>query len=154
MIIFLELLKAYWKPLAVVLLIAGTYACGYHNRGASDAVRYAAALEKSEKAANIKYEAQTVAFNNLDAKRIADLQVAQNETDSLKSAVLAHTSRLYVHGSCAVPSIAANTGQPATANVSLDAEAQQAYFDLRDSISATEGQLTECLGLLRAERLP
>jgi hypothetical protein len=57
-------------------------------------------------------------------------------------------------GSCAVPSIAANTSQPATANVSLDAEAQQAYFDLRDSISATEGQLTECLGVLNAERLP
>lgn len=152
--------------IAISGFFAGWAANGWRLSGNLQALKtaHAEAIAKAEgetvKAqaiADTKAAALTQALSKIDARESTTITESKNETQTVRANVASGVQRLYVHAACPpstpnLPRAPAGSSVDTGAAPGLTADAEQAYFSLRDGLAQQRGQLAACQQALKAER--
>lgn len=159
-----ELVRRFWKPAAVLLLLLLTFFAGDHNGATRVGDRWEkrfAVMQRDNATARAAQEAEyrkrereladQIAF--VEQTGYALLQEKIHENEKLRAAVDAGAVRLRVKARCpslpAAPEGAPGAGVDTGGTAELDPAARPAYFALRDGIEKNAAQLTACQNVLR-----
>lgn len=162
-----ELLRRYWKPLAVFILLLMTWLHGHHYGVESTTLRYEYARAQDAKYAAEQLAALDATYRKKEQDRQAEMAIADalfyqalrekaHENEKLRAAVDAGAVRLRVKARCPILPAAseaapgAGVGDGGTAE--LDPAARQDYFALRAAIGNVEAQLSACQAIVRLDR--
>lgn len=143
---------AYLKIASYFAALALGFALAYAGQN----LRYGITIAETEKAT-----AEAIAANaQAAAKQYQDLQIqteqdrasyikkieaGENENKTLRSDIERGAKRLRINAKCpTMPGAVAGAGGNDNATAELDADARQAYFDLRTGITKTESLLAFC----------
>lgn len=162
-----ELLRRYWKPLAVFLIWILSMAWS-HNHGAENMDhKWQAIFSKQQLQAAEKLAALDATYRKKEQDRQAEMAIADalfyqalrekaHENEKLRAAVDAGAVRLRVKARCPILPAAseaapgAGVGDGGTAE--LDPAARQDYFALRAAIGNVEAQLSACQAIVKLDR--
>ena len=158
------LLKRWRWPLMAIVLLAALYGAYHHGVVVTNAARDAevatmrrdaadALAEATLKAAKREREQQQT-IHDLVLRYEQELTHARSETDALRDAVADGRRRLLIKAKCpggdsAVSATAGGAVVGDGAAVELSADAQRAYFRLRDGIALDTNKLMACQQVLR-----
>lgn len=135
MIAALSILKAYWKPLALVLVAAVIFGAGYKvralqaDRDEARVVEQQAKATAVQQAENRKKEQEYAKLNAKVDSQYLELAAAQVEVSNLRASIAGGGKRLSVRtvpGTCRVPGHSAGAG--------VGHETARADIDPRDAI--------------------
>lgn len=137
-----------WAGALLAAFAAGWMTNGWRN-DATRAHEFQAAAE-TVRLANAARDVVADHLRASDDLHAAELQKAQDETNSLRDRVSAGPVRLRVAAKFPnVPSVAAGPGVGAGTGAELDPSARSAYFALRDGIDRAEAKLAACQAELK-----
>jgi len=150
-------LKAWWKPLVVVMVIILPLVAALHFYGkAADEQHRAETAEHNLNLANdtindMQTRQRDVAA--LDAKYTKDLADAQETIDQLERDVAAGRKRLRLNATCPANGTASTTSVDDGTSPRLTGTAERDYYTLRKRIETVTNQLTALQAYVREQCL-
>jgi prophage endopeptidase len=153
----LALVKKYWLPVLVVVLIVVLAIAASHYKGKSEReTKRADEAEHSLNLANVTITDMQTRQRDvaaLDAKYTGELADAKAEIDRLRADVVAGKRRLQIAATCSKNGTPGTSGVADGSSPRLTADAELNYWRLRDGIATVTKQLTGLQAYVREQCL-